>query len=356
MVVASIRSKNPGAMWGISGKRTSSDKFAPTTNKLALKWGSVQTEYLNDGLNQGNNIAYFPSFMQGICAQLDMWRTSDHYRNKKFKDAIHTWSGGNNVPSYIAYCKARVPGLTENTVMDDAFWNSAMGIAFLKAQAGHEAGVTHYPAADADWIEAQRRVFANDTPPKTAALAVQVPTARVDNVLRAYQAALIGFGYHEVGEADGRIGGKTMGAIKAFFTDRGIDSPAAYPSSALAPAIDAAKAEGWHRPIAPARAYKTEDDLSGSLASLPPAKNASLISRITGWFSGAAAVGGGALKLLPDTHDTVAPYKDMISDWFGAVPGFAWFGIVAAIAIVTAYQVNKSKSATVADYQRGKIN
>lgn len=54
--------------------------------------------------------------------------------------------------------KARVPGMTENTVMDDAFWRGPMAIPFLKAQAGHEAG-QKYPAPDADWVKAQAIVF-----------------------------------------------------------------------------------------------------------------------------------------------------------------------------------------------------
>jgi len=142
---ASIRYKNPGAMWG---------------SALAIKWGAQKNPVvLHDGKGQGNNIAVFPTFVQGICAQLDLWRTSKNYRNKRFADAIAIWSGHNNVPSYIAFCKARVPGLTENTIMNDAFWRGPMGIAFLKAQAWHEAG-KQYPAPDADWIEAQRRVFA----------------------------------------------------------------------------------------------------------------------------------------------------------------------------------------------------
>jgi hypothetical protein len=158
MTPASIRTKNPGAMWGISGKRTTTSVEAATTNALARKWGSVTTIYLSDGLGQGNNIAVFPSYVDGICAQLDLWRTSPYYKDKRFADAIHTWSGGNNTPSYIQYVKQRVPGMTEDTVMDDAFWRGPMAIGFLKAQAAHEAGV-HYPAADADWLEAQKRVF-----------------------------------------------------------------------------------------------------------------------------------------------------------------------------------------------------
>lgn len=151
-VPASIRYKNPGAMWG---------------NKLAIKWGAApKAVTLNDGKGQGNNIAVFPTHVQGICAQLDLWRSSNHYRNKRFADAIAIWSGHNEVPSYIAFCKKRVPGLTENTILNDEFWQSPSGIALLKAQAWHEAGQP-YPAPESDWAEAVRRVYApahDDTP------------------------------------------------------------------------------------------------------------------------------------------------------------------------------------------------
>jgi hypothetical protein len=144
MEPASIRYKNPGAMWG---------------NAIAIKWGAAKKAVtLNDGKGQGNNIAVFPTYVQGICAQLDLWRSSKNYRNKTFENAIAIWSGHNEVESYIANVLKRVPGMTRKTVMNDAFWKSSMGIAFLKAQAGHEAG-KKYPAPDADWIEAQRRVF-----------------------------------------------------------------------------------------------------------------------------------------------------------------------------------------------------
>jgi hypothetical protein len=155
---ASVRYKNPGAMWGRTGPRPSAEREVATNYPLAVKWGSTLTVYLSDGLGQGNNIAVFPTFVQGICAQLDLWRTSAKYRNKRFADAIAIWSGGNEVASYIQFVLARVPGMTPDTVFDDAFWMSREGIAFLKAQAWHEAG-KQYPASDADWIEARRRVF-----------------------------------------------------------------------------------------------------------------------------------------------------------------------------------------------------
>lgn len=183
MEPASIRTKNPGAMWGRTGQKP--ETFFPTeagphgveTNApIPKKWGSVKTIYLSDGLGQNNNIAIFPTWVQGICAQLDLWRSSANYKNKRFADAIHTWSGGNNVPSYISYVKARVPGITENTIMDDAFWKGPMCIPFLKAQAGHEAGKT-YPAPEEDWVEAKKRVLSPAPAVKTEAAAVVVATA-----------------------------------------------------------------------------------------------------------------------------------------------------------------------------------
>jgi hypothetical protein len=94
---------------------------------------------------------------------LDLWRSSPNYRNKRFEDAIAIWSGHNSVEQYIAYVLKRVPGMTRATVMDDQFWESPMGVAFLKAQAGHEAGKP-YPAPDKDWLEAQQLVMGDVVP------------------------------------------------------------------------------------------------------------------------------------------------------------------------------------------------
>lgn len=175
MEPASIRYKNPGAMWG---------------NALAIKWGAAKKAVtLNDGKGQGNNIAVFPTFVQGICAQLDLWRTSKNYKNRRFADAIAVWSGGNSVGSYINFCKARVPGLTEGTVMNDAFWRSPTGVAFLKAQAWHEAG-KQYPAPDADWLEAQRRVFSGVPTPNTVKKASASTASVVPTALVAHQSGL----------------------------------------------------------------------------------------------------------------------------------------------------------------------
>lgn len=188
-IPASIRYKNPGAMWG---------------SKLAIKWGAApRAVTLNDGKGQGNNIAVFPTYVQGICAQLDLWRTSANYRNKEFEDAIAVWSGHNEVASYINFVLARVPGMTRKTIMNDTFWNSPMGIAFLKAQAWHEAGQS-YPAPDADWIEAQRRVMGNIEPQPEEQI---LSTVWLQKSLNSLGANI---------EVDGIPGEQTRNAIKLF--------------------------------------------------------------------------------------------------------------------------------------------
>ena len=189
---AAIQFKNPGAMW---------------PGAIPTKWNSTAWQYLSDGTGQGggghgNKIAIFDNWVDGISAQLDLWRTSDNYKNKRFADAIATWSGHNHVDSYIAFLKARVPGLTEDTIMNDEFWRSPNALKFLKAQAGHEAGRT-IPAPDADWVEAQRRVMKGIVPTtntvKKAATAggsmlPTVPTLQHAAGLSFSTALLIGLG------------------------------------------------------------------------------------------------------------------------------------------------------------------
>jgi len=173
---ASIRYKNPGAMWG--------------GNAISKKWGETEHVTLNDGKGQGNQIAVFPTYVAGICAQIDLWRSA-RYHNKRFADAIAVWSGGNSVASYIKFVTDRVPGMTGDTIMSDALLNSPMGIAFLKAQAWHEAG-KQYPAPDADWIEAQKRVFgaAVKPPAKPATKAAVVAVASAPAVVAAHQSGI----------------------------------------------------------------------------------------------------------------------------------------------------------------------
>lgn len=193
--------------------------------------------------------------------------------------------------------------------------------------------------------------------PTTAAVVVAVPTATKDDQLEQIQTELIALGYHEVGEADGFIGGKTIGVIKSFCIDRGVAS-LQYPADdvALLNELDKAYAEHWHRPVAPARAFATTEQLAPKVASIAPTQNASLLSKITGWFSGGGAVVTGAVQFMPTAHDNAAPYLAMAHEWFDKIPGWVPMAAVAGIAVATVIQTNKANKATTAAYQQGKIN
>lgn len=194
--------------------------------------------------------------------------------------------------------------------------------------------------------------------PSTAAINVQSPTADVDNDLIEIQNDLIGFGYHEVGNAEGRVGGRTVGAIKAFFIDRGVTSRSEYPGSkeVLIAELNKAAGENWHRPVAPGRAFATEKELAPTVSSIAPAQSAGLLQKLTAWFTGTSATVGAAVKFLPDANDQAYPYWSMIQQFFPSVPQLLFFTLVAAVAIITVRQIEKSKKATVDDYQTGKIN
>lgn len=163
---AAIRYKNPGAMW---------------PNKIATKWGSTRWVYLSDGTGQGggghgNKIAIFEAWVDGICAQLDLWRTSVNYRNKTLAAALKIWSGGNHVEAYIAHVIRLIPDMTRNTVMNEVFWAGPNGVKFLKVQAAHEAG-RQMPVPDPTWFDAQKRVMS--TKAKVAASTQKKSTVAV---------------------------------------------------------------------------------------------------------------------------------------------------------------------------------
>lgn len=145
---ASIRYKNPGAMWG--------------NNAISRRWGATATVALNDGLGQGNNIADFPDMVSGAAAQFDLWRTG--YVNMSLDAAIRKWSGGNSSAAYMNFLTQH-SGLTADTVITHNILAGALGRALLKAQAQWEAGKP-YPLTDAQWAEAQLKVFSTSTPTK----------------------------------------------------------------------------------------------------------------------------------------------------------------------------------------------
>ena len=127
--VASVRTSNPGAM-----------RISP----LAKKWGASGKQNLNDGTGQGNNIAVFPNALNGFAAQFDL--LNKNYTGKSLRQAINTWSGGNNVNEYLSHIQ-RETGLNPETFLSRELIAGEDGIKLVKAMAKHEAG-GDYPVPD----------------------------------------------------------------------------------------------------------------------------------------------------------------------------------------------------------------
>lgn len=332
---ASIRYKNPGAMWG---------------SPRATKWGATTTIALNDGTGQNNTIANFPTFVQGAAAQFDLWRAV--YAGLTLTAAIKKWSGGNSSARYMDFL-VKQTGIGAGVVITNDILAGPRGIKLMKAQAQWEAGKP-YPMGDDEWKRAQDMVFRGAVGPVKKN--VRMPSATVDENVEAAQNQLKTFGYYEVGDVDGLWGGRTVGALTAFLTDYGstfrINANDRTVRPEIQEVLSAAARRGFVRPIAPQRAEKVAKDL----APVNEAVHQSLLQRtganVTGWASGVGAVVAGATQMFPSVSEQIAPVRS----FFTSVPGWVWFALVAGIALITYLSAKRTTDAVVTDYNSGKIN
>lgn len=190
---ASIRYKNPGAMW---------------PGAVATKWGSTHWVQLNDA--QKNKIAVFDTFVQGAAADFYLWATK-YTTGETLKQLIDRWSGHNSPAAYVSYLQAQT-GVSINTVVTKDFLASPAGWKLLKAQSRWEAGKP-IPMSDAEWQQAQKMVFAGAAPDVPAAPLKLTVIREGDRgeVVRKLQTAL-GFAGSD---ADGDFGINTLIALKA---------------------------------------------------------------------------------------------------------------------------------------------
>lgn len=333
--VASIRYRNPGAMWG-----------SPRANK----WGATATISLKDGTGQNNTIANFPTFVQGAAAQFDLWRAV--YTGLTLEGAIKKWSGGNSSTAYMNFLNKQT-GISNTTRITADLLAGAKGLKLMKAQAQWEAGKP-YPMTDPEWKKAQDMVFRGAVGPIKSN--VRMVSALYDENVEAVQNQLKTFGYYEVGDVDGLWGGRTVGALTAFLNDFGSMLRVGPADKTVRPEIQeiiqSAARSGFTRPVAPRRAETTAKEL----APVNVAVKESLLQRtgahIAGWFSAGSAAVAGAAQAFPEVNEKVDPVKE----FFASVPGWAWFALIAGIALFTYLSAKHVTDATVSDFNRGKIN
>jgi hypothetical protein len=320
----------------------------------ATKWGATATIKLNDGTGQGNTIANFPTFVQGAAAQFDLWRAV--YKNMTLAAAITKWSGGNSHTQYVDWLAKKV-GITPKTVITEAFLAGAGGLALMKAQADWEAGKP-YPMTAAEWKQAQAMVFKGKVGPQTISdIRVVPPHAEKDERVEAAQNILKSKGYFEVGKIDGLWGGRTVGALNAFLTDRHVSRPVSKDEKGVRPDVEqelkeAAADPRWMRPTDPVRATITEKELAKTNVAVSQSILQRFGAQIVGWLSAGSAAVVGAADNFPDVNEKIAPVKAL----FANTQGWVWFLIIAGGSLAVWYSARHIGKATLTDKVVGKIN
>ena len=170
MTPASIRNKNPGALY---------------PGPSARKFGGTKVENLTskDGKHK---IAQFPTSIHGAAALFDNFMnakgaTGYYYRNKPLSKAIDTWCGSIRAQSYLRLIEQQAGYKPSEVLSEDFLRDPDKAIALARAMARHEAG-RDYPLEGSEWLEAHAMAFGDAVAPEPSANN-DVPTRRPEDRL-----------------------------------------------------------------------------------------------------------------------------------------------------------------------------
>lgn len=135
----------------------------------------------------------------------------------------------------------------------------------------------------------------------------------VDPELMLIQEDLRTLGYVSVGEADGKWGSMTSGAIESFKHDWNLPGPAEVDDS-LKMALEKAKDQGWKRPIAEERREASSEELAPKLPEVKASKEAERIGFWTSIGTAITAIGSGILTTLGDAVVWLTPLKSFAGE------------------------------------------
>lgn len=181
---------------------------------------------------------------------------------------------------------------------------------------------------------------------------VQPETAQYSLETEVIQRELRALNYHEVGDVDGKAGGKLVAGIAAFMTDRGKDPNRGRVTDELKNELAKAKAEGWSRPISPTRANATAKDIENKVPAVKEHWWNKLWALIMGVPSAALAL----FKQFFGDYNDPASTIYQIKSFFAEIPSELYLLAIVAIAGAIFYKAKKAQDATVEAYRRGEIN
>lgn len=183
-------------------------------------------------------------------------------------------------------------------------------------------------------------------------LNVQPETAQYSLETEVIQRELRALNYHEVGDIDGKAGGKLVAGIAAFMTDRGKDPNRGRITEELKSELARAKSEGWSRPISPTRANATAKDIENKV----PAVKEHWWNKLWALIMGIPTAALALFKQFFGDYNDPASTIYQVKSFFAEIPSEFYLLAIVAIAIAIFYKAKKAQDATVDAYRRGEIN
>lgn len=180
---------------------------------------------------------------------------------------------------------------------------------------------------------------------------VRPQRARYDVRVETVQRQLDGMGYHEVGDIDGKWGGKTAAAIAAFFNDRGVQGMPVM-GDQLSDAISDAVQDRWARPVADTRAAAQPADLAPRNDAVRMNLWQRFWARVAVVGSGLGIAGAGPGQMFETVRDKLTEAQAA----FSGVPGWVWFVLALVVAGTVWYASDRAAQATTKDFNTGRLN
>ncbi len=259
-----------------------------------------------------------------------------------------------------------VPGLLRRRDEEAALWDAS-----LKATQVYSPEVSTPNRVDTgddkepgDWLQDNPEARVGDivavTPAgnEPAPLNVQPERSSYSMEVDLIQRQLIDFKYFEVGDPDGKVGGKFVAGVAAFMTDRGRDPNKGRITPELKAELAAAKVEKlpsgqpWSRPIAPTRANATAKDLAPKVESV----NQTWYAKLWAYILGIPSAAIGLFKSVFGDYNDPQSYIYQVKSFFGSIPVEYYAFIAAGIAALILWQATKAQNSTVKSYNEGKLN
>jgi GH25 family lysozyme M1 (1,4-beta-N-acetylmuramidase) len=206
----------------------------------------------------------------------------------------------------------------------------------------------------ARWVSATQPQRADDDVSRRAQQAgtdEETPPSSYRLDTEILQSKLKSLGYFEVGNVDGKWGGKTRAAIAAFLNDRHVDSPPV-PGDALNSALSDAISNGWSRPIADERANASPKELAKVNDAVKMSLRGQLLGKVTAGATALGITGSTISGIYASARDTLNPVHDALT-W---IPPEGWLALTGGVALLVWYASKKSSEATAKDYNTGRLN